>query len=164
VQPHASNRFVLAGFALLAVSSLGLKAAAGPPRDGLMDVSGARLDRELASRLKAKNFTVIASQFSHRSSMILGVRGSCRVAARDAREGAAHEILFSRDAKSVGPVRYFYRGRSYGDPPTFAMRFGRLETEAMGRLGMSPREPVPVAFAATPSCGLDDFGLADVRV
>ena len=164
MQRRASDRLVLAGFVFLAVSSLGLKAIAGPPRDGLMDVSGDRIDQQLSSRLQAQHFTVAIRRFSHRSSMIVGLRGGCRIAARDAREGAAHATLFMRDAAGLGPVRYLYRGRSYEEPPAFAIRLGRLEIEAMSRLGMLPREPVPIAFAATPACGRNDFGFADVRV
>jgi len=164
VQRRASDRLVLAGFVFLAVSSLGLKAIAGPPRDGLMDVSGDRIDQQLSSRLQAQHFTVAIRRFSHRSSMIVGLRGGCRIAARDAREGAAHATLFMRDAAGLGPVRYLYQGRSYEEPPAFAIRLGRLEIEAMSRLGMLPREPVPIAFAATPACGRNDFGFADVRV
>jgi hypothetical protein len=164
MRPSASDRLVLAAFALLAVGSLGLKAAAGPPRDGLMDVSDESFEQILSTHLQARHFAVSVQRFQHRSAMIVGVREGCRVSARDAREGVAHEVLFARDAADLGPVRYFYSGRSYDDPPTFAMRLGRLETEAVNRLGLSAREPVPVAFAATAACGGDNFGLSDVRI
>lgn len=161
---NASDRLVLGAFVLLAASSLGLKAAAGPPRDGLVDLSSDRLERELSDRLREQSFKVSVRQFPHRSSLVIGVRGHCEVGARDAHEGVAHAILFDQDAAGIGPVRYFYRGKSYDDPPTFAMRIGRLETEAMSRLGLASREPVLIAFAATAACGSDDFKLSDVRV
>jgi hypothetical protein len=164
MRPRGNDRFVLAAFALLAMSSLGLKAIAGPPRDGRMNVSAERFDQQLASSLQAQHFAVTKRNLAHRSALILAVRGACRVGARDARQGAAMETLFARDAAGLGPVRYLYYGRSYDHPPAFAMRIGRLQTEALSRLGMSPRAPMPVAIAATPACGTSDFGLADVRI
>lgn len=160
----ASDRLVLGAFAILAASSLGLKAAAGPPRDGLMDVPSEVLDRQLSSELQTQHFTVRTEPFIHRTSMVLGIRGSCRVGVRDAREGVAHEVLFAQDAASIGPVRYFFKGKSYDHPPTFGMRIGRLEAEAMSRLGLEPRKPALIAFAASPECGSSDFGLSDFRI
>jgi hypothetical protein len=164
MRPNASDRFVLAALAVLAASSLGLKAAAGTPRDGFMDISADRVDQQLSSRLEAQHFSVWVQRFAHHSSMISGVRGNCRLGVRDARAGAAMETLFAREAASLGPVRYLYRGSSYDGPPSFAMRIGRLETEALSRLNLALKEPVPVAFAASPGCGASDFGFADVRV
>ncbi len=164
MRPSVSDRIILAALGLLALSSLGLKAAAGPPRDGLMDVPASDLERQVSNGLETQHFTVSLEHYDHRSTLILGVRGACRVGARDAREGAARETLFARDAASIGPVRYLYRGRGYDHPPAFAMRLGRLETETLRRLGIQANAPMPVAFAASPECGAVDFGLADVRV
>lgn len=163
MRPNVSDRLVLAALAVLAVSSLGLKAQAGPPRDGLMDVPTERVAQQLSSRLEAQRFTVGVRGFRYRSAIVIGVRGSCRLGIRDARAGAAMETLFERDAADLGPVRYLYRGRSYDAPPTFAMRLGRIETEVLSRLGLSSGAPLPVALAASPECGPGDFGFADVR-
>ena len=161
---RVSDRVVLAAFVLLAIGSLGLKAAAGPPRDGLMDVPSSEIDRELKSILQAQRFAVQAQPFAHRSTMILATRGSCRLVVRDARDGAAVATAFTRDAAGIGIVRYLYRGGSYDQPPAFAMRLGRIETEAKNRLGVSARAPIPVALAAARACGNGDYGLADVRI
>jgi len=164
MRPNANDRWVLGAFVVLAVSSLGLKAAAGTPRDGFMDISADQLDQQLSSRLEAQHFSVSIRHFAHHSSMISGVRGNCRLGVRDARAGAAMETLFVREAASLGTVRYLYRGSSYKSPPSFIIRLGRLEVEAFDRLGFALKEPVPVAFAASPGCGANDFGFADVRV
>jgi hypothetical protein len=164
VRRRVSDKLVLAAFALLAISSLGLKAAAGPPRDGLMDVPSGEIDRELKSILQVQGFTVQAQPLAHRSTMIVATRGSCRLVARDARDGAAVATAFTRDAAEIGSVRYLYRGRSYDQPPAFAMRLGRIETEAKNRLGVSAQAPMPVALAAAPACGNGDYGLGDVRI
>lgn len=161
---RASDRVVLAALGLLAISSLGLKAAAGPPRDGRMNVSADRFAQQLSSSLQAKDFIVEVRPFAHRSALVLGVRGACRLGVRDARDGAALQTAFSRDATDIGTVRYLYRGRSYAEPPPFAMRLGRIETEILSRFGRAPKAPMPVAFAASPGCGAGDFGLADVRI
>lgn len=161
---RASDRFVLAALAVLAVSSLGLKAAAGPPRDGLMDVSATRFEREVSDLLRGQSFAIEEQRFAHRSTLIIATRGDCRLAVRDAREGASAATAFAGEAASVGTVRYLYRGGSYDRPPAFAMRIGRIQTELLDRLGMSPRAPMPVALAASRECGGGDFGLADVRI
>ena len=161
---RASDKFVLAAFALLAVSSLGLKAAAGPPRDGLMDVPAGRFEAFASVTLRNRQFAVVEQSFAHRSTLIRATRGSCRLAVRDARDGAAVATAFAGDAANVGTVRYLYRSRVYAEPPAFAMRLGRIETEVLNRLGMSPQAPIPVALAVSPACGNGDFGLADVRI
>ena len=163
MRPTANDRFVLAAFGLLAISSLGLKAAAGPPRDGL-EVSTADFDRRIVATLESQHFTTVEQNIPHRSTLILGTRGGCRLGARDARDGTKSATVFARDASSIGPVRYLYRGRSYAHAPAFAMRLGRIETELLSRLGASPKAPMPVALAASPECGTGDFGLADFRI
>jgi hypothetical protein len=161
---RASDRLVLAGFALLAISSLGLKAVAGPPRDGLMDVPSGRLVQRLSSSLAAQNFAIEPRTSVHLGTMVVATRGACRLGVRDARGGTAIETAFARDAARIGHVRYLYRGRSYDQVPAFAIRLGRIETEVMSRLGMPRQAPMPIALAASPDCGTSDFGLADVRV
>jgi hypothetical protein len=164
VRPPASDRLILAAFVLLAAGSLGLKAAAGPPRDGLMNAAAGAIERQVERSLQAQHFGTSQRTFLHRSTLILGQRGACTVAVRDARDGVAAETIFARDASGVGPVRYFYRGRTYAEPPAFAMRLGRLETELADRLGLSPRAPVAIAIAASPACGAGDYELADIRI
>ena len=161
---RASDRFVLAGFALLAISSLGLKAVAGPPRDGLMDVPSDQLVRRLSNSLAAQNFATESRSFEHLSTIVFATRGACRLGVRDARGGTAIETPFARDAAPIGHLRYLYRGRSYDHVPAFAMRLGRIETELRSRLGLSARAPMPIAMAASPACGASDYGLADVRI
>ena len=71
---------------------------------------------------------------------------------------------FARDAAGIGTVRYLYRGQRYEEPPVFAMRLGRIRTEVLSRMGLSPQAPMPVALAASPGCGTTDFGFGDVKV
>jgi hypothetical protein len=161
---RASDRFVLAAFALLAAGSLALKAAAGPPRDGLMDVSTDRFDGAVSGILLRQQFALAERTHTHRSKLIVASRGACQIGVRDARDGAAVATAFAADADGIGTVRYLYRGHSYDQPPSFAMRLGRIQTEVMSRLGMARRAPMPVALAVSPACGTSDFGLADVRI
>jgi hypothetical protein len=72
--------------------------------------------------------------------------------------------VYAQDAQSIGPVSYYYRGHRYPEPPGLAVRVGRLEYEAMQRLGIDAPMHVMVALAQSPSCKAADFGLADVRV
>ena len=163
MRPTANDRLVLAAFGLLAISSLGLKAAAGPPRDGL-EVNTADIDQRLVATLQRERFTTAEQMIPHRSTLIIGTRGGCLIGARDARDGTKSATVFARDAASIGPVRYLYRGRTYDQAPAFAMRLGRIETEVMSRLGASPQAPIPVALAASRQCRTENFGLADLRI
>jgi hypothetical protein len=164
VRRRVSDRFVLAAFVVLAISSLGLKAAAGSPHDGLMDVASDQVDKRLEATLRAQQFAISEQTFAHRSSLIVATRGACELGVRDARDGVAVATAFARDAAEIGSVRYLYRGRSYGQPPAFAMRLGRIETEAKSRLGLSAQAPIPVALAASPACGSGDYGFANVQI
>ena len=164
MRPLASDRLPLIALALLALSSLGLKAAAGPPRDGFGLVVPGSVERQLERGLRSQHFSTQERMYAHRSSLILATRGQCTLALRDARDGVAGETVFARDTQGIGTPRYYYRGRRYDDPPTFAMRFGRLESELADRLGLNPPIPVAVAVAASRSCGDSAFGLDDVQL
>jgi hypothetical protein len=163
MQRRVSDRLILVALAVAAVSSLALKAAAGPPHDGRMDVSAQDFRQDVAGVLRAQGFAIASPPFRHRP-LIRATRGECRIGVGDARQGAALETSFERDATDIGTVRYVYRGRSSDQPPAFAMRLGRIQTEMLGRLGMSRAAPMPVAIAASPECGSSDFGLADLRI
>jgi hypothetical protein len=150
-------------FAILAVASLGLKAAAGPPRDSLVGRDPGRFNRAVLAILHAQDFSTSVRTFAHRSDLILAQRGDCRIAVRDAKWGNAVTSVFAQDVESIGPVRYLYRGNEYSTPPGLAVRLGRLRYETTARLGISWPMPLLVAFAATPACGDSRFGLADLR-
>lgn len=151
-------------FALLALGSLGLKAAIGPPRDSLVNRDPRPFDRAVSTILHSQGFAITVSTYAHRSDLILARRGDCRIAARDAKWGTGITSVFADDARAIGPVQYFYRGRRYSRPPGLRLRAGRLEFEVANRLGRRWPMPVLVAFAAAPACGDSQFGLADVRI
>jgi hypothetical protein len=129
-----------------------------------MDVPTQLVQRQLSSRLEAQHFAVQVHPSSQQSALVEGVRGACRLGVRDARDGAATQTIFARDAARIGPVRYLYRRQTYGSPPTFAMRAGRLETEMRSRLGLSSKASIPIALAASPACGPGNFGFDDMRI
>jgi len=164
MRPHGNDSLVLAALGLLAVTSLGLKAAAGPPHDGLMDIGAGRFETLASKTLERQHFSIARQSFPHRTTLIVATRGTCRLGVRDARAGAAMVTTFARDAAGIGTVRYLYRGQRYEEPPAFAMRLGRIRTEVLSRLGLSPQAPMPVALAASPGCGTADFGFGDVKV
>jgi hypothetical protein len=151
-------------FALLAAGSLGLKAAAGPARDNQLNSNPNRFERDAASILRAQGFDTARRTFPYRSTMILGDRGDCRIAARNAFWGSAVTEVYAQDARDIGPVSYLYRGKRYPAPPSLRVRLGRLEFEVLDRLGARPSLHVLTALAASPSCRDSDFGLADVKI
>src|SRR5689334_22836369 len=110
---RASDKLILATLAVLAVSSLGLKAAAGPPRDGMMEVGANGFERRVTGILHGQDFAIDTRRFRYRSTLILATRGRCRLGVRNAWDGPAAATEFERDATGIGRVRYLYRGRSY---------------------------------------------------
>lgn len=159
-----STRLRVAIFALLALGSLGLKAAVGPPRDGLVDRDPKRFDHAAIATLHAQNFSTSIRTFAHRSDLILAERGDCRIAVRDATSSLAMAAVFAEDTKAIGPVQYFYRGQQYSRPPGLRLRASRLEFEILERLGARSPKPSLSAFAASPGCGAGSFGFDDVRI
>ena len=159
-----SDKLLLAGFIALAAGSVGLKAAAGPPRDGFTDAYTGQLDDHLTSVLRSHGFATAFVRRRMQSSIVLGRKGQCRIAVRDARAGESYRAVFAWDARDIGPVRYLYRGQAYSAVPGFRYRMIRLGTGLLSRLGMAHAASVPVAVAASPQCGADVFGLNDVRI
>jgi hypothetical protein len=157
-----SNKLLLISFAALAFSSVGLKAMAGPPTDGLSSYR-LEVEKQLASNLRAQGFTTSVRPLRIQSSIVYATRGSCRLSVRDARLGESNATAYTQDAARIGPVRYLYRGRVYAAPPSVAIRIGRLETELLNRAGFTARAHIPVAIASSPECGRADFGLGDMR-
>jgi hypothetical protein len=163
MQPPVSASLRTGIFALLALGSLGLKAAVGPPRGSLADRDPGRFDQLVLSTLHAQHFSTGVRTFAHRSDLILAERGDCRIAVRDAKWGNAIESVFAEDVEAIGPVRYLYRGNEYSRPPALTVRLGRLQYETRARLGMPSAPPFLIAVAASPACGDSRFGLADLR-
>ena len=152
-------------FVALAVGSLGIKAAAGPTRDSLLNSDSSKFERSALSILRSQGFATSLRSFGDfRSTMVIASRGECRVAARNATWGSAVKEIYGQDASDIGPVSYLYRGHRYGAPPGLRVRLGRLEFEILDRLVTRPPLHVLTALAASPSCGGADFGLADVTL
>jgi hypothetical protein len=164
VRLRGSDRLLLCGFAALAVGSVGLKAAAGPPRDGFTDSRPGELEDELQARLRSQAFATAVRQPPMRSAIILAQRGRCRLSVRDARGGESFKTVYASDARTIGPVRYLYEGQAYPEMPGVAVRWGRLRAELKSRTGLDTSAPVPVALATSSGCGSNDFGLDDVRL
>lgn len=160
---HVSNSIRVGVFALLALGSLGLKAAVGPPRDSLVGRDPRQFDLTVLEILHSQNFSMKVRTFAHRSDLIVAERRDCRLAVRDAKWGNAVTSVFAQDVEAIGPVRYLYRSNEYSTPPGLAVRLGRLRYETAARLGISSPMPLLVAFAASPACGDSRFGLADLR-
>jgi len=164
MRPPVSASLRLGLFALLALGSLGLKAAVGPPRDSLVGRDPRRFDLTILEILRSQDFSTKIRTFAYRSDLILAERGDCRLAVRDAKWGNAVTSIFAQDVQAIGPVRYLYRGNEYSTPPGLAVRLGRLQYETAARLGISSPMPLLVAFAASPACGDSRFRLANLRV
>jgi hypothetical protein len=164
VRPSGSDSLLLGFLFVLAASSVGLKAAAGPLRDGSIDSRPLLLEDQLIDSLRAQGFSARLRPLRIQSSIVYATRGDCRLSVRDARGGAAAAAVFARDAKDIGQVRYLYRGQSYEAPPALKVRLGRLEYELLSRMGVRQHLAVPLALASSAGCNGRDFGLEDMRV
>ena len=160
----ASNKALLTLFGALAVASVGLKAAAGPPPDGAYDVHPRQVETQLEATLRGQGFSTDAESRPDRTEMIFGRRGECVLAARDARGGANFDGVFAADVRRIGKLRYLYRGKSYDQPPSLAFRVGRFQNEVLNRLGFKRAMAVPIALASTGGCGSGNFGLDAIRI
>jgi hypothetical protein len=164
MQTRGSANAQFALFTLLALGSLSLKAAAGPPRDRVINSEPQRFERSVQRILSAQQFGTSLRAYPYRSTLVLAQRGECRLAVRDATFGAALAPAFADDARDVGPIRYLYGGKSYEQPPGMIVRWGRLKFEILDRLGLKRPIPVMIALAESPKCGSAQFGLSDLKI
>ena len=160
----SSGNLRAALFTLLALGSLSLKAAVGPPRDHHGGPRPGAFERSAIAALQSRHFSTRMQIFSQRSALVLAARGDCRLAVRDATQAADFRPLFAQDVRAIGPLTYLYDGHRYDRRPEFALRLNVLEARALGLLGVRRAAPIMVAFASTPGCGAGSFGLADLRV
>jgi hypothetical protein len=160
----AGDSLLLAAFATLAVGSVALKAKAPEPDQSLTRLSSGPVETGLIQDLRSRGFTTEERAFPTRNPIIFARRGECVLAVRKAWGAESLAKVYSEDARSIGPIRYLYRGKTYASPPTVMMRIGRFGADLQRRVGLETPVPVPVALATTPACGTDQFGLDNVRV
>lgn len=163
MQSNVSNSLMLALLAGLALVSVGLKAAAGPPDDG-NGPPRSEVEVQLAKTLQAQGFSISRGPRKFQSTIIYAKRGNCVLSVRDARSGTEDATVFARDALGIGRVQYLYDGAITDAPPAVAAWLGRFENKVSDRLGLERRIPIPLAIATSPGCQGRDFGLRDFRV
>ena len=148
-------------FALLAAASLALKNYAPATEEhATQPAITARLARSLA----AQGFAVSIEPHRYQSPVVLGVRGACRVGARDASAGAALDVAFKQQFAGIGTLRYAYRGATYATLPRIRLFADRVVPRTLDRLGFRLLRPVPVAFARSTACATDLPRVPDIRV
>ena len=160
---NVSNSLALGILFGLTIISVGLKAAAGPPDDGV-GTTPQQVETQLANTLRGQGFSTTIKHNKYQSSAVYGQRGDCRLSVRDAHEGAKIVATFASDDHNIGPVRYLYRGTVSDTPPSVAAWLDRFGNKVSNRLGVQRRVPVPIALATSPGCGGQNFGLRDFRV
>lgn len=156
----AADRLIVLALVGLVLASVWLKsraqsdAPAPPPRGAL--------EQQIATRLAARGFALGTRRLPMGSILITGRRGACTVLARDASAALGSEVAFTREARDIGPVTYLYGGNRYSAPPMLWLRLDQLRRAAWRMLGSRRSVAMPVALAASPGCGDDRFGLADI--
>jgi hypothetical protein len=148
-------------FALLAAVSLGLKDRAPAARDGSMP---AIVTARLAGAMAEQGFTVTIEPHPYQSAVALGVRGACRIGARDASAGPAFDIAFRQQAAAIGALRYAYRGHFQSSLPRVRLFVDKIVPRTLDRFGIHLARPVPVAIAASPECPADPLTLPDLDI
>lgn len=164
VPSQGRNRVLLSILLVLALGSLTLKGAMGPtvvspPRSGADSV-----ENRVISILSVQAFQTSVRRLKIQSSIVFARRGSCTLSARDAFGGAATQATFAEDARSIGPIRYFYRGKAFTSPPTLRIHFAVIQSSLLHALGFAPILHVPLAVAVSPGCANETFGLGDLAL
>lgn len=148
-------------FALLATVSLALKERARSLAGG---VPQGQVTGLLARAMAARGFAVTIEPHRFQSAVVIGVRGACRLGARDASGGAALDDVFRQQASGIGVLRYLYRGRLHDRLPRIRLFVDRIVPQTLDRVGIRLERPVPVALAASAGCPPDPLGLPDLRL
>jgi len=156
------SAFVIGALLILAVTSVGLKAIAGANNQD--EPPPGRVEQELLKKLRTQGFSTSLRPGKFQSPMVSGVRKACRISARDATAGTSAMVVYTRAARSIGPVRYLYEGETFERPPMIRMRIGKYENEFLGRIGVRAPLHIPIAVATSRECGGGSFGLADLSI
>lgn len=158
------NRRLIGTFFVLATLSLTLKVILGPSVSALPLDGPAAVENQLVTTLARQGFVTRVRRLKIQSPIIYATRGNCRLNVRNAFGGAATAAVFADDAYGVGRVRYLYRGEIFSSPPTLRVHLAVIESSLLRSLGLNPRLHVPLALAASASCGRNEFGLDDLQV
>jgi len=70
----------------------------------------------------------------YQSAVVLGIRGACRVGAREASAGAAANDVFRQRFAGVGTLRYAYRSRIYDELGRIRLFLDRTVPRTLDRL------------------------------
>ena len=159
----AEAKLPIAIFAVLLVTSVGLKAALGPQSHNPSRAGPELIDDRMARNLESQGFSTSRRHSKWQGTTIFATKGDCRLSVRNASHSPGERTVYARDAAKIGQVRYLMGGRSYDSPPTLAILISKVETKFLDRLRIRGSVPVPVALATSPACGGRDFGLGDIR-
>ncbi|HEX6375657.1 MAG TPA: hypothetical protein VFZ91_08040 [Allosphingosinicella sp.] len=141
------------GFAALLAATLAgklLAADAAPPRDDrlfLRTAAGIAAKAGLESRVARSKLDF----FLHARAP------GCTLMVREATEGSTFAPAYSRLARGVGPVTYFYRGRASAEAPNLLATADHQLWRGLHRVGIATRRHPVVAVAASPGCEGRDF-------
>jgi hypothetical protein len=136
------------GFAALLAATLAgklLAASAAPTRDEslfLRTAAGVAAKAGLIPRLGRTKLGPVLDAHAPGCSLML----------REATEGSTFAPAYSRLAKAVGPVRYVYRGRVFGDAPNLLASADHQLWRGLHRLGIATRRHPVVAVAMSSGC------------
>jgi hypothetical protein len=135
-------------FCAVLLVSLAAKAASSAPTP---TPDPRRFAAAAAYSLRAEGFAVA---FERRPLGILvhARRGSCRLTAGDYTPYGTFAEVFEARARRLGPLRFAYRGATYGRAPKLVPLLDFYLWRERRRLGLAaPRHPI-LAVAASPGC------------
>lgn len=159
-----SRASVSVALGLLAASTAGSLLLKDASESAPQAALAAHAARAIATTLRNHGFAVQVVPHRYQSMVFLGVRGPCRVAARDAQNAGGYADAFRVQMADVGPPRYLYRGARSIRPPEVSAMIDRLVPRLLDRLGFRLARDVPVALSTSAGCSADDFGLDRIRV
>jgi hypothetical protein len=140
-------------FAALLLVSLGAKAALTAPA---AEPDSRRFAGEAVAMLRARGF---ATRFEWHTLgvMVEGRRGGCRLLVGDYTPYGTFAVRFDQLARSVGALRFVYRGAFHAQAPKLMPLLDFYRVRELRRVGLPARRHPIAAVAASPGCDLTPF-------
>ena len=145
-------------FALLLLPvTLGWKLAVRPSAD-LGELKDRQVQLRVAEFLVRQHFTVASSEkIEEGRPMIQATAGSCRMLVAKSRVIGSDRDVLGRLAAATDRVFVVYRGKIYGDQPTWLTVSDFLWARLQRELGLNAQDSPVLAVIAASNCGAEQL-------
>ena len=158
MRPALSFWFMLA---LAAALTLSMKARLN---DYSAEPDESHLMRDLTAKLVPQQFITTVETHHFPESTVIATRGSCIVRITDGSRANQMAPILTLQSRSVGPLKYFYKGQWSVEPPILSSEFERYFQLVATRLGVRRSREVILAVASSPGCKHAAFDLSGASI